>query len=580
MSKVSPQRLFFLIIDFIVISFLIFDFGFFMYEKFRTHKLIIISILIVILLATNIYRYLVHKDRTRKILSLTYATIFGAVILLSFFLYIFASEQALEAYLIKIKPFIEGALLLYLVMRLSILMRYLYSVYFNPAILFVGSFFIFDLLGAFLLMLPKATTVGDIAFIDAFFTSTSAVCVTGLAVLDTSTDFTVFGQGVILFLIQLGGLGILTFTSFFAYFFKGGSSFKETLYVKDYVASETLKDALKFAMNIVLFTFSLEAVGAIFIYLSIEDLSKIEHPIFFSVFHSISAFCNAGFSNIGDGLFNENLRFDYPFQWVIMLLVIVGGLGYNIIFNFYNYVKIYILNLFNKEHKKYLVRLLTLNSKIVMATTVILLVAGFAFFYFSEGNNTLSEHQTVFGKVTATAFQSVTPRTAGFNTIDYSNLTMPSLLFVILLMWIGGSPGSTAGGIKTSTFALATLNIFNIARNRRRIEIGTRSISNATLNRAFAIVSISLITIGIAILLLLFFEPGRDLISIAFEAFSAYSTVGLSLNVTPYLSYPSKIVIAVVMFIGRIGMLNILIGVLRQMNNQFYEYPKENILIN
>ncbi|WP_236957687.1 TrkH family potassium uptake protein [Joostella atrarenae] len=551
-----------------------------MYEKFRTHKLIIVSVLILTLLATNLYRYFSQKDKTRKLISLTYVAIFASVVLLSIGVYVVASEHVLEQYLFKIKPFLEGALLLYLTLRLTILIRYLYSLYFNPAILFVGSFFIFDLIGAFLLMLPKATTVGELNFIDAFFTSTSAVCVTGLAVMDTSTDFTVFGQGVILFLIQLGGLGILTFTSFFAYFFKGGSSFKETLYVKDFVASETLKDTLKFAMNIVLFTFALEGLGAIFIYTSIEDFTNIDHPIFFSIFHSISAFCNAGFSNASDGLFNETLRFDYPFQWVIMLLIIFGGLGYNIVFNIYNYIKTYFKNLISRNNKANLVRVITLNSKIVISTTLILLLAGFVFFYFNENSNTLAEHNTTFGKITATAFQSVTPRTAGFNTINYADLTLPSILFVILLMWIGGSPASTAGGIKTTTFALATLNIFAVATNKRQIEIGTRSIDNATLNRAFAILSISLITIGTAILLLLFFEPERDLISIAFESFSAYSTVGLSLNLTPTLSVPSKIVIIVVMFIGRIGMLNILIGVLRQMNNQFYEYPKENILIN
>ncbi|WP_335966763.1 potassium transporter TrkG [Galbibacter sp. PAP.153] len=580
MRKVSPQRLFFLIIDFIVISFLIFDFGFFIYEKFRAHKLIIISALILILLGTNIYRYFILKDKTRKLLSLTYVSIFSAVVLLSIGVYVFASQHILQQYLFKIKPFLEGSLLLYLILRLTIVIRYLYSIYFNPAILFAGSFFIFDLIGAFLLMLPKATTVGELHFIDAFFTSTSAVCVTGLAVMDTATDFTVFGHTIILFLIQLGGLGILTFTSFFAYFFKGGSSFKETLYVKDYVASETLKDTLKFAMNIVAFTFALEGIGAIFIYFSIEDLSKIDNPIFFSIFHSISAFCNAGFSTAPDGLFNEALRFDYPFQWAIMTLIVFGGLGYNIVFNFFSYLKTYIFNLFNREHKAQLVRLITLNSKIVMTTTMLLLISGFVFFYFNESSNTLVEHNSTFGKITATAFQSVTPRTAGFNTIDYAHLTMPSLLFVILLMWIGGSPASTAGGIKTTTFALATLNIFAIARNKKQIEIGTRSIDNATLNRAFAILCISLIIIGISILLLLFFEPKRDLISLAFESFSAYSTVGLSLNLTPVLSYPSKVVIIVVMFIGRIGMLNILIGVLRQMNTQFYEYPKENILIN
>lgn len=226
------------------------------------------------------------------------------------------------------------------------------------------------------------------------------------------------------------------------------------------------------------------------------------------------------------------------------------------------------------------VRVFTLNSKIIFVTTSILLVAGFIFFFFAEGKYTLSEHTSIFGKITTAMFSSVTPRTAGFNTVDYTQVATPSLLFVILLMWIGASPASTGGGIKTSTFAIATLNIIATAKGKKRIEINTREISSSTVNKAFAIICISLIVIGVSILLLLFFEPDKDLLAIAFECFSAYSTVGLSLNVTPNLSEPSKYVIIAVMFIGRIGMLNLLIGMLKQVKQKFYKYPQENILIN
>ncbi|MCQ0111485.1 TrkH family potassium uptake protein [Zhouia amylolytica] len=580
MKKLQYARLTLLIVDFIVISFLVFDFGFIVYEKFKTHKLILISCLIPILLAVNIFRYYHQKKSIKKTLSLTYTILFSIVLVSSFIIFLFSPERALADFLLHMKPYLEGSLLLYLIIRLSILIRYLYSIYFNPAIIFVGSFFIIDLLGAFLLMLPKATTQGDIHFIDALFTATSAVCVTGLAVLDTSKDFTTFGQSIILFLIQLGGLGILTFTSFFAFFFRSGSSFKEGLYLKDFVSSENLKDTLRFAMQIVTFTLGIEALGSILIYFSLDHASDIQNPVFFSVFHSISAFCNAGFSNISNGLFNADLQFDYSFQWIIMILIILGGLGYNIVFNFYSYFKVLINNLIYREHKKPIVRLITLNSKIVLVTTVILLITGFAFFGISEFNNTIAVHDSWLGKFTTAAFQSVTPRTAGFNTIDYGSLALPSILFVMLLMWIGGSPASTAGGIKTTTFALATLNILSTAKNKPEIEIGTRSIHNDTIKRAFAILCISLITIGVAILLLLIFEPGKDLLHIAFECFSAYSTVGLSLNLTPDLSNASRLVLILVMFIGRIGMLNILIGLLRRINSKMYQYPKENILIN
>jgi len=260
---------------------------------------------------------------------------------------------------------------------------------------------------------------------------------------------------------------------------------------------------------------------------------------------------------------------------------LLGGLGHHIIFNFYKYLKTYVIELFRKKfiHKR--VPIITLNSKIVIYTTFILLFVGWVFLFVSEYNHTLLDHNTLFGKLTNSAFGSVTPRTAGFNVVDYSTMTVPSLLFVIFLMWIGASPASTGGGIKTSTFALATLNIFAIARGKSRIEIFGRRFSSESTSRAFAILSISLIVIGLAIMALLIFEPkDTPLLSVVFECFSAFSTVGLSLNFTPTLSDSSKYVLIAVMFIGRIGMLNLMIGLMRQINHQFYELPKENILIN
>ena len=244
-------------------------------------------------------------------------------------------------------------------------------------------------------------------------------------------------------------------------------------------------------------------------------------------------------------------------------------------------MKTYVLELFDKRliHKQ--VPVITLNTKIVIYTTIILLFGGWVFLFISEYNNTLLEHPTVFGKITNAAFSSVTPRTAGFNVVDYTSMTVPSLLFIIFLMWIGASPASTGGGVKTSTFALATLNIFAVAKGKSRIQIFGRRITSESTSRAFAILCISLIVIGVAIMALLIFEPkDTPVLTVVFECFSAYSTVGLSLNFTPTLSEPSKYVIIAVMFIGRIGMLNLMIGLLRQMNHQFYEYPKENILIN
>lgn len=580
MEKESLLNYLYRFFDIIVLLFIVFDFGYDFEENYNSPHVLGLIILSFALLGFNIFKYIKYKFKSNKKVALVNIVLISAVLFSSLIVSLVHLDFSYSYILQKVKPVLEGGLIIYFLIRLLVLVRHIYDIYFNPAIVFVGSFMILGLTGAFLLMLPSATTNG-ITFTNAIFTAISAVCVTGLAVVDTANDFTLIGQSIILVLIQLGGIGILTFTSFFAFFFRGSSSFKEGLNTKDFIATEGLRDVFRAALNVVIFTLSVEFIGAVFIYFSVIDNSAIDNKFFFSLFHSISAFCNAGFSIFSAGLFDESIRFDYFFQWIIMILIIFGGLGHNIVFNFYQYIKTYMLELFDKTRIHKQIRIITVNTRLVIYTTLLLLVVGFVFLYITEYNNTLQMHDTAFGKITNAAFNSVTPRTAGFNTIDFTKMTVPSLLFIIFLMWIGASPASTGGGIKTTTFALATLNIFAVAMGKSRIQILGRRVTSESTSRAFAILCISLIVIGTSIMALLILEPkDTPLLTVVFECFSAYSTVGLSLNFTPTLSEPSKYVIIATMFVGRIGMLNLMVGMLRRLNHQFYEFPKENILIN
>jgi potassium uptake TrkH family protein len=567
-------------LDLLLISFLIVDFGFESFVDFRIYKLTALPLLLISLIGFNLYKFQTNKfvAKIKKTARLN-LILLSLLVILELIFIIFNYEKSFADTFFNERYIIEYGLLFYFFTRLTFFMRRIYSLFFNPAILFVGSFAIIALAGTFLLMLPAATKEG-ISFIDALFTATSATAVTGLIVLDTAKDFTSFGQGVIMLLFQIGGLGMLTFTSFFAYFFKSGSSFTESLYMKDILGQEKLNGIMKMTMSIVVFSLILEGVGALLIYFSLQDIPSYRDRSFFAIFHAISAYCNAGFSLSSEGLYAETLRFNYYMQWVVMGLIILGGLGYSIASNFIQYLKELIYNLFDRKHKKFISRVITLNTKIVLYTTIILIIAGTGFFFFSEQQTHLLQHTTYFGKFTTAMFNSVTARTAGFNTVDMNDFTIPGILFMIFLMWIGASPASTGGGIKTTTFALAALNIFSVAKGKSNIEIDTRRIAKESVSRAFAIIAISLGSIGLGILLLLIFNPEFTLLEISFEVFSAFSTVGLSLGITPELSVASKYVVICLMFFGRIGFINLMIGILRNVNISNYTYPKENVLIN
>lgn len=497
-----------------------------------------------------------------------------------FYLYLFVGIPFETDLLLENPIWIQIAIVLTFIREFSEIKINFNRAVLNPAQLFILSFFAIILMGSFLLILPKATN-GGISYLDALFTSTSAVCVTGLAVVDTGTHFTVFGQAIIMLLIQVGGLGILTFSSYFSYFFKGGTTYENQLALSDMTSSRKLGEVFSTLKYIILITFGIELFAGILIYTSIDasNFDSQAEQLFFSVFHSISAFCNAGFSTLSSSLYETGFRFNYYLQLVIIFTFALGGLGFPIVVNLLTYLKYNLFTLFSSRKSKYKPWMLNINSRITLVTTLSISAVAFVAFYFLEYNNTLAEHSE-FGKIVTALFGAATPRTAGFNTIDTAAMTLPTTMLVFLLMWIGASPQSTGGGIKTSTFAIATLNILSLARGKSKIEIFRREIADISVRRAFATISLSLMVLGLAILLISFFDSEKVLLDIAFECFSAYSTVGLSLGITGDLSSASKFVIIVVMFVGRISMLSLAIAVFKKVRQKNYRYPKEEITIN
>lgn len=455
---------------------------------------------------------------------------------------------------------------------------------FNPALLFVASFIITIAIGTALFMLPNTST-RPLSLTEALFTSTSAVCVTGLSVLDVSQDLTRSGQWLLMMLFQVGGLGVMTFTSFFAFFFKGRSSLEEQLRIRD-IANTSLGSARSFIIQVILFTLGLELFGATLVYLttSPELFVSFGDHVFFSVFHAISAFNNAGFSTFGIGMYDEALRFNYPLMWVMGGLIIFGGLGFGIIFNFSRFIRFYITErvrrLLTGAPCKRFPREVTVSTRIVLKTTVLLLILGCATLVFLEWDKADIAGHSAWGKISVTFFTSAASRTAGFNVVDFNLMSMPAIMVVLLLMYVGGSPGSTAGGIKTTTFALATLNIFATARGRRRVEFAGREISNLSMRRAFATIVLSLIFLGLSVTVVASLEPQMALLPVAFECFSAFATVGQSMGITAALGDDSRLALVVVMFVGRVSGLTLLVSVLRQVQTTPYRYPKEDILIN
>jgi potassium uptake TrkH family protein len=447
-----------------------------------------------------------------------------------------------------------------------------------PTLLFVLSFLIIILIGSGLLMLPKAHTL-PITYLDALFTSTSAVCVTGLIVLDTSTAFTTTGQIIILVLIQIGGLGIMTFTGFLAYIFTGTASLSDRMMLKDILSSENLGSLFRVLIKILLITFLTEFIGAVFIYFNTPG--EVADKMLFSVFHSISAFCNAGFSTLPQGLSTDIVHYNYNIHFIAAFLIILGGIGFPVLLVLIkSFTRFFVAISHKVQHKKKLYfGSRDMNTSIVLTTTIALLVTGTAIYYLLEKDSSLSG-LTPYQQVVTAFFGSVSARTAGFNIVDISLWTYPTVFIMIFLMWVGASPGSTGGGIKTTTFAVAIRAAVNFVRGRNNLEIRHREIGSGTILRVTVVIILSIVIIFSGFLGLLIFEPSKNPVHLLFESFSAFGTVGLSLVNTATLNENSKWIIIFLMFIGRIGPVTLLTGIFISQRKKYYKFPVQDIIIN
>ncbi|HEY0945831.1 MAG TPA: potassium transporter TrkG [Opitutaceae bacterium] len=439
----------------------------------------------------------------------------------------------------------------------------------SPRSILISSYLALIGLGTLLLKLPNATTT-PLSWLDALFTSTSAVCVTGLIVVDTATAFTPTGQTILLILIQLGGLGLMTFTYFFVSLFGSGITIRDRALLLEFLNEEYVGRVSGSLIAIVVMTLIFEAGGAVLLHATTP--ATADGTWFESVFHSVSAFCNAGFSIYSAGLYDPITRSNLPYQGVIMGLIVVGGLGFPVLKNLWDN---FVTRLARPRERP--VRLTT-HTRLVLATTAGLVAGGALLLFVVELPSEVRAGEAPRWFVAL--FNSVTARTAGFNTIPMDALLPAGALVMIFLMFIGGSPASTAGGIKTTTFAIALLNTLRILRDASGDLVAfRRQIPASVASRAFAVALLAIAWAMGSALLLALLMPEAPPLDVIFETVSAFSTVGLSRGLTGTLPAAGKIVIVASMLVGRVGILYVALGVLRKERPGRLAYPESNVII-
>lgn len=436
----------------------------------------------------------------------------------------------------------------------------------DPAKLLVLGFAALILIGAFLLSLPISTEdYSTLPFIDALFTATSAVCVTGLVVVDTGNTFSFFGEVIILILIQIGGLGFMTLATFLFALLGKRISFKDRLLLKEAFNANSPGGMVRLVRRILMFTVITEGIGAIILAIRFSFDMPIAQAIFFGIFHSVSMFNNAGFDLMGD--FNSLVHYvnDPIVVLTVSFLIITGGLGFLVINELYEYRQ---------------TRTLSLHSKVVLSITLILIVsASLLIFIFEYGNAKTLGTLSPMGKVLGAFFHGVSPRTAGANTLPMADLTYATLFLTIFLMFIGGGSGSTAGGIKVSTFAVLLTTVKSQLSGKEDIVIFKRRLEVETVLKAFTVAMSGLFIVVIVTFLLNITESGHVFIMYLFEATSAFGTVGLSMGLTPELSPIGRIFIMMTMFVGRLGPLTLGFAISKRRKQEAYRHPKGKMMI-
>lgn len=437
----------------------------------------------------------------------------------------------------------------------------------SPYILILLSFAIMMFLGALLLCLPLAQISGKSGnFLENLFTATSALCVTGLVVNDISITYTIFGKIVILILIQLGGLGVLTVSSMVILSILRKMGYYTKKIVSEDINYNILTEIPRYLKNVSIVVFGIEFVGAVLLFFEFSKKLPFIQAVGYSIFHSVSAFCNAGFALFSNNM--ENYTGNILINFVITSLIILGGLGFAAILDVYNVIK--------KTRRK-----LSTSTHLAMAMTIFLICFGAVMTFILEYSNkgtigNLSLHD----KLLSSYFQSVTLRTAGFQTIDLATLTTPTIIIYLFLMFIGASPGSTGGGLKTTTLGILLLGVMNAITGKEDIEYRRRRLSWQTFNKACAILMLSLFYLFVMIIIMSIFDSSKGFLPLLFELISAFGTVGLSMGVTAKLSIISKLIIILTMYIGRVGPLTIMYALSKKKCREGkYKYPEETILI-
>ncbi len=423
-------------------------------------------------------------------------------------------------------------------------------------------------LGSIILYMPFSTNNSGISFSDAFFTATSAVTVTGLIVKDTEKDFTFIGQLVILILLQLGGLGFMTFSTLLILLIGGSISTSDKTLIESDFFSGRYKNVKDLIRRIFVFTFSFEIIGAILFYFrfNIEDSS---HRAFVSVFHSVSAFCNAGFSVFSNNM--ENYTDDIAVNIILSILIIAGGIGFLVLNELYLYAKRDI-----KTFTKF-----SLHSKMVIVTSGFLIFFGTIIIFLEE----MLSDDTIYSIGTtamSSLFQVISTRTAGFNTIDLNILSSASVFIMMLLMFIGASPGSTGGGVKTSTIGVGIAYIKSLIFRKEKVTVFYRTIPSKIIEKSFLVLFLSFMIVSTFFFVLLSIESNNKDITffkLLFETISAFGTVGLSMGITAKLSTVSKFVISLLMFIGRVGPITLIVAISKKKSKGVYNYPEEDIMV-
>ena len=454
---------------------------------------------------------------------------------------------------------------------------------FTPAHIIVFSFLIIIFIGTMLLNLPIASKNGEsIGFIDAMFTATSAVCVTGLVVVNTFYHWSLFGKIIILFLIQIGGLGFMSLFTLILIVLGKKITLRSRLLIQESFNLSTFKGMVMFLKKIIKVTFLIEGLGAIILSAVFIPKYGFLNGIFKGIFHSVSAFCNAGFDILG-----ENSLIPYKTNYIInitiMALVVLGGIGFTVLLDIGKYFKYKLAKLRKKKVELFV---MTVHSKLALTMTAILILLGAILTFFIEYKNpdTLL-HLRLDQKILASTFQSVTLRTAGFDAIGQADLNYGSKFLAIFLMLIGGSPGGTAGGIKTVTISALVLAVISVVKGKDCITAFKKTISVSTIQKALSIVTMMMGFVFIATIILTMTEKGIgiqfEFIDTLYEVASALGTVGLSTGVTPTLSIVGKLVIMLCMFIGRLGPITIILALsFRKLNKKnIIHYPEEKIIV-